>query len=166
MIPNVKLILLLRNPVDRAYSHYHHEVSMGVETLSFEEAIDREDERLKGEWERMLEDEGYYSFNHQHYSYLSRGIYVDQVKVWMELFSRKQILILKSEDFYANPANAFGRTLQFLELPRWEPVEYGRYNSISYPPMDATVRRRLLDYFEAHNQRLYEYLGTNFGWDG
>ncbi len=67
-LPDVKLITLLRNPVDRAYSHYQHEVRLEREPLSFEEATEREGERLDGELDRMLEDESYYSLRHQHYS--------------------------------------------------------------------------------------------------
>ncbi len=165
IIPQVKLIVLLRNPVDRAYSHYHHEVRIGAETLSFEEAIEKESERLKGEIKKMLENENYYSFNHQHYSYLSRGIYIDQIKVWMSLFPKEQILIIKSEDFYANPSAVFRRVLEFLNLPIWEPKEYKKFNYANYPKMNPATRKRLIKFFEPYNQKLYEYLGVNFGWD-
>jgi hypothetical protein len=164
-IPQVQLIVLLRNPIDRAYSHYHHEVSKGNETLSFEDAIAGETERLDGEREKMLKDGDYYSFNHEHYSYLSRGIYVDQLKLWMSRFPKDQILILKSEDFYADPAAILKQTVQFLNLPTWEATDCTKYNSGNYPKMDVTVRKRLIEYFEPHNQRLYEYLGVNFEWD-
>lgn len=166
-VPQVKLIALLRNPVDRAYSHFRHEVRLGVETLPFEDVMGREEERLRGEIEKMLEDENYYSFNHEHYSYLSRGIYVDQLKIWMKNFPKEQILILKSEDFFNNPSAVFGQIIEFLRLPNWEPKEYRKYNVGYYARahMDATIRKRLIDYFEPHNQRLYEYLGVNFGWN-
>lgn len=165
-VPRAKLIALLRNPVDRAYSHYRHEVKLGVETLSFKDAIEKEEERLRGEMEKMLEDENYYSFNHQHYSYLSRGIYVDQLKTWMNLFPKEQILILKSEDFFNDPPAIFKQVLEFLNLPSWELKEYRKYNvGWLAEKMDATIRKRLIDYFEPHNQRLHEYLGVNFGWE-
>ena len=165
IIPRVKLIALLRNPVDRAYSHYHHEVKNGNETLSFEEAIKREEERLRGERDRMLRDEDYYSFNHQHYSYLSRGIYVDQLKVWMSIFPKEQVLILESKDFFADPPTILKRVFEFLNLPSWELKEYRKYNIANYSKIDTTMRKCLIDYFEPHNQRLYEYLGVNLGWD-
>jgi hypothetical protein len=79
-IPKVKIIVLLRNPIDRAYSHYHHALKQGNETLSFEDAIGKEEERLYKEMEKMLKDENYYSFNHQKYSYLSRGIYSEMCR--------------------------------------------------------------------------------------
>jgi hypothetical protein len=165
-VSSVKLILLLRNPVDRAYSHYHHEIRWGYENLSsFEEAIEREEQRLYGEVEKMLADENYYSFNHHHYSYLLRGIYIDQLEAWMDFFPKEQILILKSEDFYNDPPTVFKRVIEFLNLSSWEPEGYRNYNYASNPKMDATTRERLIDYFKPHNQRLYEYLGMNLGWD-
>jgi hypothetical protein len=164
VVPRVKLIVLLRNPISRAYSHYHHEVREGRETLSFEEAMDREEERLSGEIEKMYADENYSSFNHRSYSYLSRGIYVDQLKVWMSLFPKEQILILKSEDFFQNPPAIFNQIVEFLNLPTWELKDFKKYNDAAYSKMDTHLKRRLADYFNPHNQRLYEYLGGDFGW--
>jgi len=165
-VPSVKLILLLRNPVDRAYSHYHHLVRGGTETLSsFEEAIEKEEQRLYGEVEKMLADENYSSFNHRYYSYLARGIYIDQLKVWMDYCTRGQILVLKSEDFYNDTPTVFKRVLEFLNLPSQELEEYKIYNSANNPKMETATRKRLIDYFEPHNQRLYEYLGIDFDWD-
>ena len=164
-IPSVKLIALLRNPVDRAYAYYNMKVRHRHETLSFEEAIEREEEKLRGELEKMLADENYYSFNRQHYSYLSRGIYVDQLKHWMNFFPKDQILILTSEDFYKDPSKTYKRVIQFLNLPGWELNEFKKMNSVPYPKMDKTTRKRLIAYFEPHNQRLYEFLGMKLDWD-
>jgi hypothetical protein len=165
-ISHVKLIVLLRNPVARAYSHYQYEVKLGNETLPFEEAVERERERLAGEVEKIFKNGKYVSFNHIHYSYLSRGVYVDQLKVWMNLFPKEQILVLKSEDFYSDPPMILDRVFTFLNLPNWELREFKKYNEASYQEMDAAVRKTLIDYFKPHNRRLYEYLGVNFGWDG
>lgn len=80
VLPNAKLIVVLRNPVDRAYSHYWHEVRMGYEHLSFEEAIAKESERTGREVHDLLRDEQYRSVEHQHFSYLNRGIYHQQLR--------------------------------------------------------------------------------------
>lgn len=178
-VPRVKLIALLRNPVDRAYSHYQHEVKMGFETLSFEDAIEREKERLPIEMAKMLEDKNYCSFDHRNYSYLSRGIYVDQLEVWTSFFPRDQILVLKSEDFYDDPPATVKQVVEFMDLPNCRSNEYEKYSYTHYPKMDAATRERLIDYFEMdaairerliayfepHNQRLYEYLDMNLGWN-
>ena len=88
LLPNIKLIILLRNPIDRAYSHYQMEKRLGYEELTFEEAINFETSRLEGESEKMFKDPNYYSYERQIYSYLTSGIYVDQLKLWMNYFSK------------------------------------------------------------------------------
>ena len=165
VVPRAKLILMLRNPVERAYSHYHHTVRLGKETLSFEDAIERERERTSSAWKKMLDDENYWSIDIPQYSYLSTGIYVDQIKLLMKLFSKEQILILKFEDFSMDPAGVFKRVLEFLNMPNWELKDNQGYNVGNYPNMDAAVRKRLVDYFKPYNDRLYEYLGATFDWD-
>ena len=168
-LPHVKLIVLLRNPVDRAYSQYFHAVELGLEMLSFEEAIKDEVERTAGERAKILQDEHYDSYAYMHRSYLSRGIYVEQLQTWMSLFPREQFLILKSEEFYADPADSVKQVLAFLDLPLEEPElrkqDYKQYNNTTYSRMDAGLRKRLIEYFEPYNARLYDFLGANFGWD-
>lgn len=168
-LPHVKLIVLLRDPVSRAYSHYHHEVAGGHEKLSFEEAIAREEDRIGNEGEKLAQDDQYVSYAHRHFSYLARGIYVDQLQRWMRYFPREQFLILKSEDFYADPASGLKQTLEFLGLPmigaKAQKEDYEQLNATKPPKMAAEVRQRLKDYFEPHNARLAEFLDVDFGWN-
>ncbi len=168
-LPQARLIILLRNPVDRAYSQYYHAIEHGFETLPFEEAIKDEVERTAAEREKILRDEHYESYVYRHRSYLSRGIYVEQLQTWMGLFPREQFLILRSEDFYASPAASIKQVLAFLALPQEESQltgqVYKQYNNTTYSRMDAALRKRLIQFFEPHNARLYEFLGSNFGWD-
>jgi hypothetical protein len=173
----VKLIVLLRNPVDRAYSHHWLATSEGHETLPFEKAIKCEAERLAGEREKMLADEHYESYNHRHYTYLSRGIYVDQLQQWMSFFPKEQCLILKSEDLYSDPITIVKQTLEFLETPVTaldekkefkqyrEPTPRGYKNREKPPKMDQELRKDLIEYFKPHNVRLYRFIGRNFGWE-
>ncbi|AHY47992.1 Sulfotransferase domain [Rubrobacter radiotolerans] len=166
LVPGAKLIALLREPVSRAYSHYQHEVRRFREPLdTFEEGIAAEEGRLSGELEAMQRRENYISANHAHFSYLSRGIYVDQLKHYEKFFSRDQMLVLKSEDLFENTQELLGNVLDFLELPPWDlegPTP--RVNSGKYEPINPETRERLRRYYEPHNQRLYEYLGRDLGW--
>jgi hypothetical protein len=162
--PQARLIALLRDLVDRAHSSYRHQARQGRETLEFEEALEAEETRLRGERDRMLEDEHYASFNYQHFTYLSRGIYVDQLMEWSKFFSRDQMLVLKSEDLFDQTENVLKNVLDFLDLPDWEPEATQPSHAYNYPGMSAATRQRLCDYFEPHNRRLYEYLGEDFGW--
>ena len=163
-LPDAKLIVMLRDPVERAYSHYQWEVSLGFETLSFEEALEQEDARLAGEEARMKTDPEYQSTNHQHYAYLSRGLYADQLATLMSLFRSEQLLVLQSEAFYSDPPGQFDRVLRFLELPPFTPSSYRNFNPGSYSKMSASTRSRLVSHFSAPNRRLYEQLGVDFGW--
>lgn len=168
-LPHAKLIVVLRNPVDRAYSHYQHQLRQpGVEPLPFEEAIEAETKRLAGEEEKILRDEKYVSFNHRHYSYLARGTYIHQVPAWMDLFPKEQILILKSEDLYTKPGTIVEQTLDFLHIPngiQGQQKDYKPFNEAKYEPMQPETRAKLIEYFKPLNARLYDYLGRDFGWD-
>ena len=167
--PQARLIVLLRNPVDRAYSHYHHIVRNGGETRSFEEAMEEGMKQMPGEEDKASEREHRKNVVKQPRAYLSRGIYVDQLQRWSEFFGDEQMLVLKSEDFFKRKSDTMKLVMDFLDLPDWESEaepesskirNKGRYTQ----PMDPAIRQRLDDYFRPHNQRLYEHLGVDFGW--
>jgi sulfotransferase family protein len=165
LLPRVKLVALLRNPVDRAFSHYQHEVRGGRESLSFAEAIEQEPARLAGEEERLRRDPAYYSYNHRRYSYMLRGLYVEQLRAWVRHFPRSQLLVLQSEWLFRDPAAATAAVYDFLglrphRLERYEPAYQGNYLR-GVPP---DLRSRLRAYFEPYNRELYEWLGEEFDW--
>jgi sulfotransferase family protein len=168
VVPDAKLLILLRNPVDRAYSHYQHQVKRVTgearETLTFEEAIEAEERTLPAEVDRMLQDEHYESSSHRTRSYLSRGIYMDQLMEWSRFFPRRQMLVLKSEDLFDDTTNSLEHVLDFLAVPHWAPKTYSIPNKREYTGLDPLVRQRLDGYYKPHNQRLYEYLGVDLGW--
>jgi Sulfotransferase domain len=165
LCPEVKLIVLLRNPVDRAISHYYHYIKIELESLSFEEAIASEPERLKGEKEKIIANQNYYSYEYQHHSYLTRGIYADQLPAWMKLFPKSQLLILKSEDLYTNPGDTYNSVLEFLGLPSHQLETYEKYNSTEYQRVGETVYEQLREYFRSPNQRLTQLCDRDFDWD-
>ncbi len=162
--PQMKLIAVLRNPIDRAFSHYHHSVKYGYETLTFEEAIGREPERLAGEVKRIRADQGYHSINHMHFSYLTRGLYADQLEEWLKFFPRGQILVIKSEDLASDPDPVLREVTEFLELVPGRFVLRKRYNVGAYTEINLRTRERLLDYYNSPNQNLYRLLSKDFGW--
>lgn len=165
LLPNVKLIALLRDPVERAWSAYHHQVRAGTESLPFVEAIDREPERLAGEIERLEQNETYRSAAHRRFSYLTRGIYADQLEGWFRVFPREQMLVIRSEDFFDDPGSTVAEALRFLGLTPWQSQQFRRFNAGGeYGGMDPAVRTRLREFFAPHNQRLYALLGRDFGW--
>jgi len=165
-LPRAKLIVLLRNPVDRAYSHYcYYEVKHGRETLPFEEALDAEPSRLSGELEKMLADPAYFSFEHGHHAYRARGIYVDQIMAWRRYFPATQMLVLTSEQLFSDTVTAYGEVLDFLGLRQHSLAEWGVHNAGEYTePLAAHLRQRLSEHYAPHNQRLYDHLGVDYGW--
>jgi hypothetical protein len=165
VVPRAKLIALLRDPVDRAYSHYRHNLVTKEETLTFEDALAAEDGRLQGELERMRADESYVSVNYRAYSYVARGIYVDQLRAYGELFAREQILVLRAEDYFEDPGAVCGRVLEFLGLGREVPAGVKLPGTVRHPSVPAAAAQRLREFFRPHNERLYEYLGVDFGWE-
>ena len=166
-IPSVKIIALLRNPIDRAYSHWNMMVAHNRENLSFEDAIKKEDERICGLYERMEEDENFYSREYFWYAYLDRGIYVKKLKRWFQYLSKDQFLILQSEDFFRNPSENYNRVLKFLNLPRKELVGYKQFRKGSYKKqkIESTTRTKLVEFFKQHNEELYKLLDTRFDWN-
>jgi len=163
-LAGVKLIALLRDPIDRAFSHHNHEASSGYESLSFEEAIAAEPERLRGEEEKLLRDPGYRSFSHQHHSYLARSRYAEQLERWLRCFDREDLLILAAEDLFARPAETVEAAQRFLGLEPDAPADLSPRNIRSYSPIAPQLRQRLQEEMEPHNQRLREIAGRDFSW--
>jgi len=159
--PNVKLILLLRNPIDRAVSHYYHWLSLKWELSSFEEAIQREINQLEDQktdfWTKL--------HNPNFQGYLAKGLYINFLEKWIKVFPRKQFLILSSEEFYVNPDLKTTEVLNFLGLPEYHLSKYHQYNTRPYPPISESTRRLLNDYFQPYNQKLEDCLGMQFNWN-
>ncbi|MGI9659247.1 MAG: sulfotransferase family protein [Gaiellaceae bacterium] len=154
-LPDVRLIALLRNPVDRAYSQHQLASRHGRDELSFEQAVAAEPERLAGESE----------LSHRHHSYLARGLYAEQLERWYEHFPREQLLVLRSEDFFSDPPAIYADVLRFLELPPYELREYRAYNQKPYDGLSPALREELERYFAGPNRRLADLLGRDLGWD-
>ncbi len=159
--PKIKLILLLRNPVDRAISNYYHEVRSKAESMSIEEIINSRLEKLiKISFSLVKEKD---SWNYQG-DYIASSVYVNWLKKWLTIFPREQLLILKSEDFYSDPETIMKQIFNFLGLPDYQIPDYPKLNAGSYSSINESIRQKLSDYFQLHNQRLEEYLGMKFNW--
>jgi hypothetical protein len=164
LLPDARLIVLLRDPARRAYSHYWHERDKGREDLSFEAAIDAEPERLGKAEEQLASGQLERSREHQLHSYLARGRYAAQLERWFALYPRERIHILRFEDFAQDPLAGLNRTLAFLGLPPAASVSLEARNTRRYPPMEEATMARLREYFEPHNRRLGELLGRSMDW--
>ena len=164
LVPEAKLIALVRNPVDRAYSHYQHEVALGREPLSFEDALAAEHERLSGEEERMVADPAYFSHAWWNYTYLARGRYAEQLERWFASFPREQLLVLLTDELAQDPAGAYRRVLDFLGVEVRQLPSYPRIFERDYDEMAAETRARLERCFEEPNRRLEALLDRDLPW--
>lgn len=165
LLPKVKIIILLRNPVKRAYSHYNHSVRNNRENLTFEEAIEKEPERLKGEKDKIIKNRKYRSKKYTYYSYLTRGIYIKQIKNWYKYFPKEHILVIKSEEMYRNSQEVMNKVYEFLGLPKMKHEQFQKVFSHEYTKMDEKTNKYLKEYFKPYNQQLYDYLNVDYNWE-
>jgi hypothetical protein len=163
LLPGLRVIALVRNPVDRALSHYNHEVALGREPLAFEGALEQEEQRMEGELDRML-DPKYFSHAWWNFTYLSRGRYAEQLERWLEFVPRERLLILPSDDLLEQPSRTYAQVLEFLGAPHLELESYPRIFVREYAEMDPRTRVALRDYYAEPNRRLYELVGRDLGW--
>jgi Sulfotransferase domain len=162
-LPGVRLLVLLRDPVDRAYSAHANHIGHGVETEPFERALELEDSRLAGETERLIADPSYNSHSHRHHSYRTRGHYADQLEHLEQIFGRDRIHVVDSDDFFANPGPAYDQVLDFLGLPSHSPA-FTPQNARPRSPMSASVRAELEEHYRPHDERLTRWLGHSPSW--
>lgn len=166
VVPQVRAIMLVRDPVQRAWSHYQERRQNGVEPLSFVDALAAEGRRTDGELDRMLADPGYYSSAYDWYTYRARGVYLPQIQHWCTVFPREQLLVLRSEDLYADTQAVFSQVCAFLGVEPWCLPTTKTFNAAAagkdLPPEAAAELR---EFFAPHNAALEAHLGRPLGWD-
>lgn len=167
-IPNGKFIILMRNPIDRAYSHYKMNLRNDYEYRSFEDALKFEKERIDGRYEKMIKNENYYSWDYDLYAYLEHGKYYEKIKKWYSVFPKEQFLIIQSENFQKNTSDVYKQVLKFLNLQEFELDEYKFFKKRNYKEnekIDSQLRKQLVEYFKPSNEKLYKLIGEKFDWD-
>ena len=165
LVPEVRLIVMLRDPVQRAYSHYQHRFTRNREQRTFEQVCAADKEALKDGWHNLPTGD-LIRLGHAHYSYLPRGFYYEQLKTWSGVFPRDRFHIVSAEDFFADTQAVYDDVLAFLDLPAHRLEKRKRHNVGKYTESLAEeTRRDLAEYFRPHNEQLYEFVGRDFGWD-
>ena len=156
-----KLVVLLREPVDRAWSQYWMRVRRSGETASFPEVIRREAEAfgLAGQMPLHGSVDG---LRYGRNSYLGKGLYGPQIERWLSLFPRECFHFIRSEDLFHAPARAMSELLQFLELPSAAMDDFGAHNAGRYPPLDPALRRELTVHFAESNARVEQLTGISW----
>jgi Sulfotransferase domain len=163
-LPGVKLIVLLREPVIRAYSAHSHETARGFEDLGFEDALAAEPERTAGERERLVSDPGYDSLHWQHHAYLTRGQYIEQVRALEHLVGRERLCVVDSGDFFSDPAPVFDEVREFLGLAPCPDIVFEQHNARQRSPMSDELRIRLEEHFAPFDAELADWWGRTPSW--
>ena len=163
-LPDVNLLVLLRDPDERAYSAHAHEIARGFESLPFPEALEAEPDRIAGERERRVVDPTYLSRAFQHNVYVTRGQYVDQLLELERAVGREQMLVLDSGDFFAQPEEVFGQVVDFLGLPMVDGIRYEQHYARVRSAMSEELRGRLIAHYACYDQRLADWWGQQPSW--
>jgi hypothetical protein len=159
VVPDARFVVLLRNPTDRAYSHYLHAKALGRETLSFEEGLAAEGHPPRAD-DRQPVDLWAAA---QNLAYVARGRYIDQLERWWAHFPRDRFLLLKSEDFFADPVAALDEIAVFVGLERFVPADVTPRNQSRGPALDPAIRASLDERFAHDNARLLAATGIDLG---
>ena len=164
-LPDVKAVVMLRDPVERAHSAHRNATHRGFEALGFDEALAAEQDRNTGERERMAADPGYRSVADRHHSYLRRGQYVERLEVFFDLLGRDHVHVLFSERFAEHPEPEYAGVLDFLGLPDHRPeAGFGRWNAAPPAQMSAHARQLLEQHYAPYDERLETLLGEPLAW--
>jgi len=157
--PAIKLIILLRNPVERTISNYFMMKKRGVEELSLMDALMQEDERLASKKE-------YQKFGTER-AYTIRSKYASSIKACLDNFPKEQIHIIDSNDYFKDPSCVLTNVFSFLAVPIIFENETVHKNLGAYEKDDTPldVYAYLANYFQPLNEELYNLLGVNFGWE-
>ncbi|WP_406311961.1 sulfotransferase domain-containing protein [Streptosporangium sp. NBC_01639] len=165
-LPGVKMIVLVRDPVERAFSAHAHELARGFETEpSFPRAVELEEGRLAGAVAGLRASPYSLHHSHRHHAYLARGRYAEQLTPLEPLIGRDRLLVLDSGRFFTEPEVVYDRVLEFLGLPHIGDPVFERHNARPRPaPMPESLRRELTDHFAESDALLTSWLGAEPTW--
>lgn len=161
--PKAKIVILLRNPADRAFSHHKMASRYEFDYLDFEAARTQEEERLNYGREVVKPKFGH-DWVFQRLSYLEKGKYAKYLKPWLDVFPKEQLLILQYERFFEDAAKGYQKVLDFLGLDAYDKVPFSLYNTGGGEKMKAEVRAELLEYYQPYNQELFALIGEEWDW--
>jgi len=161
--PNMKIIVILRNPVDRAYSQYHLNLREKTEKRSFEDAMEENMNELNKESHERYEIKP--KFSAEENNYLKKGLYAQQLRHWLNIFPMESMLILSTEEFESNQQAIYNKIFEFLNISQFEVKNTEKMEKGSYPQMKSETRSLLLDYFRSHNNELFKLINKKFDWE-
>lgn len=160
LLPQTKLIVLLRNPIERAASRYYMLRQQRLIKLSFEDKVIQEIQAIEKSFQAGKVAIETLNRNRN----IGNSLYVYHLQRWLDIFPREQLLVVRSEDLDQQPAATLKKIYDYLEMPEHELPNYHKYNRGSYAPINTKIRHTLQEFFTPHNQYLETYLGRQFNW--
>ncbi|WP_426571194.1 sulfotransferase [Aquihabitans sp. McL0605] len=162
-VPDALIVALLRDPVERAFSHYK-ERRNHTEPLAFADAIAAEADRTAGEEERMLADPSVISMAHRHQTYVAQSRYAPMLERWIGAFGPDQVLVAPAEEFYADPQELCDQITDRVHLPRHDLGRPEPFNSEPSADMDDEVRTALRASLKDDIEAVEQLLGRPMPW--
>lgn len=166
LVPEAKLIALLRDPVDRAFSSWKLNQRMGWETREFAQAVE-EEIALGLEMDRpstLPADISQAKPGTLRWSYVLKSRYAGHIERWVELFGSDQLLVVQSERLFQDPVPNLKIICDFLEIESSKLGQFPRVNTTPSRQLDQGTRRLLTEFFADSNQRLETLTGMRFDW--
>ncbi|MDH3462175.1 MAG: sulfotransferase domain-containing protein [Acidimicrobiia bacterium] len=171
LLPDAKIVMLLREPAERALSHFHHNIRLGLESETFQFALENEADRIADDLVKLGDPshqrERFNAF--RRYTYVERGRYADQLERWLDHYPSEQVLVLESESFFGDPAAVLEQIEDFVGAKRWLPAEFRNYSYLErgvtgHSKVPPDLLQFLDDRFLDSNQRLREMLDVELEW--
>lgn len=161
--PNAKIIIILRDPVERAFSQYCHQnftsKTKAYDPLSFSKAIREEENRFN------VDSLSKFFYEYKYYSYKARGLYYEQLKNWLGYFDKNSICVVFLEDLKADPAATVKSTLLFLGVKRINvDVEFPIKNKSPGSKINKEDEQYLRDFYKSDSEKLFEFLNDKPRW--
>ena len=163
-LPDVRVVVAVRDPVQRAYSAYKHERARGYEDEDFEKALALEEERLAGEEARFAADPLHRSFEHRHHAYLGRSQYSEQIQRYVDALGADRVYVFDADRFFVEPDAEFAALQEWLGLPVRPTGEVEQLNARPGPRLDHELEARLRAHFAPYDAELARLMGRRPSW--
>lgn len=163
-IPNVKIIVLLRNPTSRAWSDYNASQKKDVSEEQFQSYIDDELQELEASDFEEKVSKNDYNMSEPFSNFIKKGLYAVYLKKWLKLFPRKNFLFISTESFSKDENKVFKQIFDFLGLSNFEIHKLQRMSKGNYEKLNPKIKNKLDLFFASHNDELFKLINEKYDW--
>jgi hypothetical protein len=163
-VPGTRLLIALRDPVERTWSHFREQTRNKVETLSFEDALAAEADRVGDDAQRLVDDPTAYSFAHEHQTFAAQSEYAASLRRWLDRYPPERVHVWASEDYYADADATVRGICRFLGLETQDLPAVAPLNPAPRAPMREDTRARLVERFAPDVAEVERLLGRTMPW--